>query len=74
MSVIFTATGDDSQGFAGRPEDDLSECFKRVFATGRFPLVRDFAQHLKVRWAQPRCFAVIAELGRGAAPMAGAGR
>ena len=50
MSVIFISyRRDDSQGFAGRLEDDLSECFGegRFFATGRFLLVRDFAQHLE---------------------------
>ena len=50
MSVIFISyRRDDSQGFAGRLEDDLSECFgeERVFRDREIPVGTDFAQHLE---------------------------
>ena len=50
MSVIFISyRRDDSQGFAGRLEDDLSECFgdEQVFRDREIPVGTDFAQHLE---------------------------
>lgn len=50
MSEIFISyRRDDSAGFAGRLEDDLSECFgeQPVFRDREIPAGTDFAQHLE---------------------------
>jgi len=50
-SIFISYRRDDSSGFAGRLEDDLSECFgdEHVFRDREIPAGADFAEHLSER-------------------------
>lgn len=62
MSEIFISyRRDDSQGFAGRLEDDLSEHFgdERVFRDREIPVGTDFATHLERTLARAEVVLVV---------------
>jgi len=62
MTRIFISyRRDDSSGFAGRLEDDLSECFgdASVFRDREIPAGADFARHLSERLASAEVALVV---------------
>lgn len=62
MGAIFISyRRDDSQGFAGRLEDDLSEIFgdARVFRDREIPAGVDFATHLEARLSEAEVVLVV---------------
>ena len=62
MGTIFISyRRDDSQGFAGRLEDDLSERFgeARVFRDREIPAGVDFATHLEARLSEAEVMLVV---------------
>ena len=66
MGTIFISyRRDDSQGFAGRLEDDLSERFgdDRVFRDREIPPGTDFVSHLEAHLAKAEVVLVL--IGRG---------
>ncbi len=64
-SIFISYRRDDSQGFAGRLEDDLSERFgdAQVFRDREIPAGSDFARHLEERLNAAEVVLVV--IGRG---------